>query len=296
MNQYSKIIFPTDFSECANEAYEYALLIASMYKSELHIFHAFSTYSKSFGPEYSIPDTLEINSPYPAELKEYMDKYDAKYGIAENKIIKKYKAGYATAPTIIEYIKNNNIDLIVMGTHGRRGLRHMLLGSVTEEVLRKSKCNVLTVKKNDSKIQSIKHILIPTDFSKHAKNALIEGLQLVNMFEAKITLLHVIEEPIPPAYYLPANNITIETHLTAAKKNSLNHLSELVQDINKSESANIDVIEGHVASSIKNYADNHEVDLIVMGAHGYTGLKHFLLGSTTEKMVRIASCPILIVK
>ncbi len=225
MKYYKRILFPTDFSECADEAYEYALLIANMYNAELHAFHTFKTSSISFGPEYSIPYTLEIDSSYPGISKKQMDKYVAKYGIAEDKIIKKYKAGYATAPTIIEYIKKNKIDLVIMGTHGHRGFRHMLLGSITEEVLKISPCPVITIRKDDSIKAVPKHILVPTDFSDHSLIAVFEGYDIARKFGADVTLLHVIEDPIPMAYYLAANEMSVDnlykTTAINVKRNSL---------------------------------------------------------------------------
>ena len=152
MKFYKRILFPTDFSECADEAYEYALVMANIYNAELHIFHADIPYCNSFGSEFIISDRSKEMLISPNELKKYMDKYPAKYGIEENKVIKKYNSGFAATPTIIEYIKNNNIDLVIMGTHGRRGLRHMLLGSVTEEVLKTAPCSIITVRGNSTNI------------------------------------------------------------------------------------------------------------------------------------------------
>jgi len=130
MKFYKRILFPTDFSECADEAYEYALLMANKYNAELHVFYVNVVYSNAFGPEF------EITTNVPYDHKQHMEKYKSNYGFDVDKIKKVSIKGYATAPCIVDYIKKESMDLVIMGTHGRRGIRHMLLGSVTEEVLK----------------------------------------------------------------------------------------------------------------------------------------------------------------
>ncbi len=290
MNNYKRILFPTDFSECADEAYEYALLMANMYNAELHVFYANAVYSNAFGPEFKITTNI------PSDLKQSMDKYKPKYGISVDNIKKSTIKGYATAPCIIDYIKKEKIDLVIMGTHGRRGIRHMLLGSVTEEVLKTAPCHIITIRKDDSVKPVPKHILVPMDFSKHSQSALIEGQNIAKSFNADLILLHVVEDPIPPAYYLSANDKTLKDLFKTTAKHSRNKLLDISKELDIKQNFKIEVIKGHVASSITKYASDNKVDLIVMGSHGYSGLTHFLLGSTTEKVVRSAACPILTIK
>ncbi len=296
MKYYKRILFPTDFSECADEAYEYALLIANMYNAELHILYAHKIFCNSFGQEFIIPQSPQITNSHPEEIDKEMEKYVPKYGIEDNKIIKSFDTGIAIAPTIVEYIETNKIDLVIMGTHGHRGFRHMLLGSITEEVLKISPCPVITIRKDDSIKPVPKHILVPIDYSDHSLLAFSEGYNIAQKFGADVTLLHVIEDPIPSAYYLAANELTIDHLYKKTAKNAKEKLSKICKEAGIIQNCNIKVIKGHVASSITKYASDNKMDLVIMGSHGYTGLTHFLLGSTAEKVLRSAHCPVMIVK
>ncbi|MFC1527475.1 universal stress protein [Candidatus Neomarinimicrobiota bacterium] len=290
MKFYKRILFPTDFSECADAAYEYALLIAKMYNAELHVFFADVRYLNPFDLEFEITTDIQI------DFKQSMDKYELKYGISYDKIKKTSIKGYATAPCIIDYIKKEQIDLIIMGTHGRRGIRHMLLGSVTEEVLKTTPCNIITIRKDHSVMSVPKHILIPTDYSDQSLRAVSEGYNIAQKFSAVLTLLHVIEKPIPAAYYLAGDEETIDQFYELTAKDAKKKLDDINKDAGIRLNYKIKVIKGHVASSITKYASDNKVDLIVMGSHGHTGLTHFLLGSTTDKVVRSTTCPVMIVK
>ena len=296
MKFYKRILFPTDFSECSEKGFEYASRIAKSYNAELHIIHVNIQYYNRYGPEFIIPVTSEDAKSYQLELRKYMDKYVSKCGISENKIIKKYASGFAAAPTIVDYAKNNGIDLIVMCAYGRRGLRHMLLGSVAEEVIKTSPCNVITICNEDSIKSEPKRVLVPTDYSSHAFRAVLAGYNITQKLGADITLLHVIEDPVPSLYYLPGDEETIDRFYELTAKDAKKKLDDINKDAGIRLNYKIKVIRVHVASSITKYASDNKVDLIVMGSHGYTGLTHFLLGSTTDKVVRSATCPVMIVK
>ncbi|MFC1785014.1 universal stress protein [Candidatus Neomarinimicrobiota bacterium] len=290
MKFYKRILFPTDFSECAEAAYEYALLIAKMYNAELHVFFADVRNLNPFDSEFEITTDVQV------DLKQSMDKYELKYGINYDKIKKTSIKGYATAPCIIDYIKKEQIDLVIMGTHGRRGIRHMLLGSVTEKVLKTTPCNIITIRKDHSVMSVPKHILIPTDYSDQSLRAVSEGYDIAQKFSAVLTLLHVIEEPIPPAYYLAGNEMNVDHIFKTTAKNAQEKLLQISKEAGIINNYNIKVIKGHVANSINRFASDNNFDLMIMGSHGYSGLTHFLLGSTTEKVLRSSDCPILIVK
>jgi len=109
-------------------------------------------------------------------------------------------------------------------------------------------------------------------------------------------LLHVIEEPIPPAYYLVGNEMSVDHIFKTTAKNAEEKLLQISKKAGINKNYNIKVIKGHVFSSIIKYASDNNSDLIVIGSHGYSGLTHFLLGSTSEKVLRSAICPVMIVK
>ncbi len=185
-----------------------------------------------------------------------------------------------------------------MGTHGRRGIGHLFLGSVAEEVVRLAECPVLTVRKGDDlmPIASKKKILVPIDFSKHSKTALEYALKIAPTYNAKLQLLHVIEESIHPSFYAAGITSVFEVN-AQLKTKSEQAIREMLEDLGESEiETDIFVVEGHASSEIIRFAEEKSSDLITIATHGLTGIDHFLLGSVSEKVVRMAKCPVLTIK
>lgn len=140
-------------------------------------------------------------------------------------------------------------------------------------------------------------ILVPTDFSKSSDNALTYAVAFAEKFGAKILLLHVVQDLalfIPEAV-LPAPPLVppVEQFLTAAKE----ALDRAIRGLNRpGVTIQPEVAEGVTYEEVLRVARERDVDLIVMGTHGHTGLAHVLLGSIAEKVVRRAPCPVLTVR
>lgn len=143
MIEFGKILFPTDFSESAENAARYAISLAKKYGGKLYIVHIVEpfTYTTDFGLDYSV-QYKEMEATARRLLDEFVTSIQRNNLNAEGVLL----SGEPFVE-IIKYAKREQVDLIVMGTHGRTGLEHMLLGSVAEKVVRKSPCPVLTVKK-----------------------------------------------------------------------------------------------------------------------------------------------------
>jgi nucleotide-binding universal stress UspA family protein len=140
---------------------------------------------------------------------------------------------------------------------------------------------------------ALKRILVPIDFSPLSKKALQYALRFGQEFGAEVMLLHVIEPEVPPAFdgFMIAPSSTANTKY----ENRLKHLasSMRVRGIDRVEST---VRTGLAACEIVKAAKEFDTDLIVMATHGYTGWKHFAIGSTAERVVRAAPCPVLVVR
>jgi len=144
------ILFPTDFSRCADQALTHAVYLAEKYQAALHLLHVVTLFE----------DQLGILSEELAETEELVKKLEEKAEIELNnaanahanddmEIIVKQKRAISAAPAILEYASKNSIDLIVMGTQGRRGIEHLLLGSAAEEVIRSAECPVFTIRESE---------------------------------------------------------------------------------------------------------------------------------------------------
>jgi nucleotide-binding universal stress UspA family protein len=191
-------------------------------------------------------------------------------------------------------------DLIIMPTHGRTGLRHVFLGSTAERIVQHSPCPVFVVRKKNQRPKtgsslSIRTILVPVDFSDRSRDGLRYAIQFADEFGARIVLLHatylgyIYSSEGTVLYDIPGLQKT-------ARKTAERKMRELVRSINfggvKFETV---LTEGSPVLDICAFAKDHDVDLIITSTHGLTGLKHVLIGSIAEQVVRHAQCSVLVV-
>ncbi|WP_276255941.1 universal stress protein [Halomontanus rarus] len=186
---------------------------------------------------------------------------------------------------IVEYAATREVDLVVMGTHGRDGLERYLLGSVAERVVNTAPMPVLTVPGADEPTYPYRSVLVPTDGSDHATAAVGMGAEVATRHDATLHLLTVLEDSI-----LGAIGGRTERETRA---------NELLEDADSTaRDAGVDdvvtaVESGSVPREITSYAGAAGIDLVVMGTHGRNGLDQHLLGSITERVLRTASVPVL---
>jgi len=299
MVNLTKILFTTDFSERAIQAFPHALYLAERYDSRLFMLHAIVIHRDDpYNPVYNFPDLENIELKLREIAQERAAKMIKSMHAEKVPIVMDQVRGFSPAEVILDYAQEKDVDLIVMGTHGRRGLGHLFLGSVTEEVVRLSICPVLTIREKESpqQIEALKKILFPIDFSNHSRVALAHAKYLAQEYQARLVLLHVVEETVHPAFYASGKKSIFD--LMPDIKNKSTKLME--NFFSESEGPAVDVemhiLEGSAAREIVRFIDNYKIDLVVIATHGLTGIDHFLLGSVTEKVVRRASCPVFTVK
>lgn len=293
-----KILFPTDFSRCSDQALVQALSLAELYGSELHIVHALLPLEYESEDIKSKTDFQKVQAEIDRLSMQQMRLASSHRTFKDLVIEQSTVRGISAAPAILEYASRRMTDLIVMGTHGRRGLNHLMLGSVAEEVVRLAPCPVLTIRElrvpapRREQIQ----ILVPVDFSNFAREAVSYAKYLAADLHAALRVLHVIEEAIHPSFYLTGQT-SLTTWYPELEANAIAEMKRLVSDARGPEvPIEFHIKEGRAAVDIVTFARKHDVDLIVMASHGLTGIEHLLLGSVAEKVVRMAPCPAFIVK
>jgi nucleotide-binding universal stress UspA family protein len=194
-------------------------------------------------------------------------------------------------------------DLIVIATHGHTGLKRVWLGSTAERVVRHAPCPVLTVPaqskkgpKREASALKMKRIVVPIDFSQTSAQALPYAAALAERFGAEIILLHVIAPvPLPLPFYVRRRLQKSAGRLTELAMDV--QLSRLCEEAFDEEVPSRTLVRtGAPYDEITKAASSQGADLIVLTTHGYTGLKHALLGSTAERVVRHADCPVLVVR
>ncbi len=149
MIQLKKILFPTDFSRRGNRALLHSLNLAKKYKAELHMLHALVLWDDDpHNPAYHFPDKEELQTRLEEAAAAQMTADLEKADIEDLVIKQVHERGMTPAETIARYAGENDIDLIVIGTHRRRRIGH-LFGSVVEEVVRMASCSVLTIRQEE---------------------------------------------------------------------------------------------------------------------------------------------------
>jgi nucleotide-binding universal stress UspA family protein len=198
--------------------------------------------------------------------------------------------GEAPAPALLEYVEDHEIDLVVLGTAGRRGVRRALMGSVTEEMLRLASCPVLTARaEGEVDAASIQRVVAPTDLSKASRAALQYALSIARAYDVPLALLHVVEDAsVPPAYGVegaPMDAADVDARVQRALNQQLARLGV------SSTRATVHVEEGHPVREIVDFSAPR--DLIVMSTHGRAGLDRTFMGSVAENVIRRSICPVL---
>ncbi|MDZ7309327.1 MAG: universal stress protein, partial [candidate division KSB1 bacterium] len=294
-----RILFPTDFSRCADQALDHALYLARQNRAELHMLHALVPLEYDVNnPGHHFPDPAALTARLEQIASDRMKAALAGRGVDDLQVIPVQRQGISIAPTILQYVEEQDIDLIVMGTHGRRGLGHLFLGSVAEEIVREAPCPVLTIRerREPRPVDAIRQILVPMDFSEHAREALRYAQHFAGSYGAHLHLLHVFESGALPPFYtgLELAGPEMTTDRKARVERALQQLREELTATGVPVITHL--LEGYAAHDIVHFAGQQGIDLIVIATHGLTGFKHLLLGSVTEKVVRHAPCPVFTVK
>jgi nucleotide-binding universal stress UspA family protein len=300
MLELKRILYPTDFSPCAEQALPHAVALARRFGAELHLLHALILHGYDpNNPELSFPEPeQDLQERFSASVADHLSRL-VKTQVAGQLVVHRVqRKGISAGQVILEYAGERDIDLIVMGTHGRRGLRHLFLGSVAEDVIRHAGCPVLTVHEQEKPQPEVEitRILVPIDFSDYSRQALVHAKGLARILGARLQLLHVIEQTVHPAFYSPGREsyLDLAPGLKADAKDELDRL--LTESPGEAPEAELHVVEGHAHQQIVQFAVEHGSQLIVIATHGLAGLEHLLLGSTTEKVIRQATCPVFTVR
>jgi len=296
---FKNILLATDFSEVSRKALAYAAAIAASYGSKLFLVHVIS-------PEPRWPIPIEAEPP---ELRsDWLDAELAMKAFVSGDIVKStcHEALLERGPiedVLLDLMQRNDIGLLVLGTHGRGGLKKLILGSSAEQLFRLASCPVLTVGPrvpDGMKENRFRHILFTTDFGSASLHALSHAISLAIEHKAKLTLLHVLT-PVPvveagPLWYVGTDILDREQK---ARRETVEKLKRLIPPGVKLQSdpeflAALDYVPG----GILKIADGCQADLIVMGVKRVASVRAsaHLPWATAYEVVCRAKCPVLTVR
>lgn len=194
---------------------------------------------------------------------------------------------------ILSMASEKKADLIVLGTYGRKGLNRLLMGSVTSQVIVNSPVDVLVIKKKCSECTgAYRSILVSYDGSEFSKNALARACKLSQADEAKVSVLYVVPRYEEMVGFFRTESI--KKSLLKEAQNILEDAKELASK--KGVTVSTEIREGHAADKIIETASGLENDLIIMGSYGWRGVNKAIMGSTTERVLINAPCPVLAVR
>jgi len=294
MLQLQRILVPRDFSPFSGHALHHALDLAGRTGAEVHLLFAEVLYA-----DVHVPMNQGSTVVQETLYERLLEGTEPRGTAPEIRFVPAVVRDVAPAPAIVSYAEAHDIDLIVMGTHGRRGLRRLLLGSTAEEIVRTAPCPVFTVRPPETPVdalEGIDAILVPIDFSRHARTALRHAKALAALYHTRLDLLHVVEEHLHPAFY-NTGVWSVYDVIPDIEEKAINELMTFYRETEGSPvEVHFHVRPGHAAREIAAFAGEHDIDMIVMATHGLRGLDHVLMGSVAEKVVRWSPVPVFTVK
>lgn len=287
MLQIKRVLFPTDRTAWSKSVFEHALYYASRHGARLHVLTVM----------WGEPDPALHALPPDASDAFRTSLHEAARAAGVD-LAEAQRRAFSPDTGILDYAEEIDADLVVMATHGLRGLRHAFIGSVAESVVRRAECPVLTVHPDEpyTGVEATR-ILVPLDFSVHARKALAHARELRGVTGAELHLLHVV--PTFPSYGIIDAPEVPHPLPEAERSDAERTLREVAAEVLGPGSPPTFHVEGGMgnpALDVLNVAEELDADLIVMATHGRTGVRRFFLGSVAEKVVQLAPCPVLAVK
>lgn len=256
------VLAATDYSECARRAFDHARFAAQQFGAVLHVLHVVDS-----GP----PGVIEHTE-------------------AERRISVRRSARSAAAG-ILAYADEIDADLIVMGTHGRRGALRLFMGSEAEAVVHGAACPVLTVSAGSLSVpgEGVSRILVPVDFSAVSQTQILHAQALADLYGASLDLLHIIEVPNASEFYR-MDRFHSEVPSMAAEARQT--LVDLAGAFGSSVPTRFHILVGNPARDILNFADAQNSDLIVIASHARGSGGTWPAGGVAEQVIRRA--PIMV--
>jgi len=284
---FDRLLVPVDGSDVSTAAVDAAVRLADVFGAPLHVVHVLEPEgSRLVGDSIPSEDADRHGQQVTAAAARRADEAGVDVTTA---VLDESEPVHRA---VLEYAEQQDVDCIVMGTHGRTGIGRLVLGSVTELLLRESPIPVFTIHEDTVVEPPFESILAPTDGSECAAVAATVAVDLAKWSGATLHTVYIVDVGIAGTN----TNVGIIV-------DSLQEVGERATTgiVDRAVEAAVDGVESAVVHgvpywSILEYAEQEAVDCIVMGTHGRTGFERYFLGSVTERIARLADVPVLSVK
>jgi len=279
------VLFVTDFSESSIAALPYAIAVALRYTGKVYLAHVVSPEMYEFVPPESLELVHEQIARYAEQRMQQLIADVRLRGVPHEGLVKQGEIWDALSGLADKH----NIDLVVVGTRGRRGLKKLLMGSVAEEIIQLARCPVLTVGPQSGAIppeRELHTIIYATDFSTDLVRARALAISLVQEFGARLISVHVASQGSED----PQSRTRFEEYYTERLRELMPPTPRIQQEYR--------VEFGSAAEGILKAAAESKADLIVIGVHGSGSLARAddYRGSTAHRVVSLAPSPVLTVR
>ncbi|PRY05385.1 nucleotide-binding universal stress UspA family protein [Pontibacter ummariensis] len=279
-----RILVPTDFSEQARNAFEVAVAVARRTGAAIKLLHVIEAPSYNYAPTFSA--TGDIIAPYNNNMEQVyvLQLMETTRGQMEQLINTVEHKGVDVVQEvdvdkvinkIKRTIREDDVDLVVMGSKGASGLDEFLVGSNTEKVVRSAECPVLTVKRREPNFD-VREIVLASDFRREVSQAMDRFKAFQSLFDARLHLVYINT----PGAFESSSNVRQKLEETTEKYGLRNYSINVYNDSVEEE-------------GIMHFANDIGADLIMMATHGRTGFSHLLSGSIAEDLVNHTQIPVL---
>jgi len=288
-----RVLVPTDFSETSEQALELGLRLARRFDAVLDILHVRVLLDDPLLEEQGLHELEQRLGQADEEKKQALHPTSSEAHKVE--VQTHLMRGLSAAETIVDASTKLDSDLVVMGTHGRRGLKHLILGSVAEEVVRTCPVPVMTTRADAPSVEPLQgEIMVAYDFSPASAAAARIAATWAATLDTGLCLLHVIEPVVYPDFY--AVDLMPAKTLERLHQRSKVALDEVAKTQLPQCTPRTLVADGNAAQTIVETALAENAGLIVMGTRGLNALEHLLLGSVAENVLRRSQVPVLTVR
>jgi nucleotide-binding universal stress UspA family protein len=293
--QFKNILCATDFSDFSNHTVGYGVALAKEFDARLVICHVIDLSSVAIYGEFQL-DPIGQQNRIIEDATAQLEELTGDQPVVWEPLITVGKP----ADEISRAVEEKGIDLVITATRGRSGFKRLILGSVTERLMRTLTCPLLVVRSPEHEFVNtpdkeikLNKILVGCDFSPDSDQAFKHGLSLAQEFQAELHLAHVIETPAQPNLIRQETSVPIEI-----QEDYQIHLIQKLKDMVPEEAANwckprTSILEGWPYEELVKYADTRDIDMIVLGVRGHGLVKTLFLGSTTDRVIRNSPCPVL---
>jgi len=291
------ILCATDFSDFSNHAIPYGIALAKEFKAKLFLCHVIDLSSAAIYGE-AVLALEEQQKRMTKYAEDEMTELMSKEAVDWEPLIAVGNAAHEIARLAGE----KQADITVAASHGRAGLKRLILGSVTERLMRTLPCPLLVVRSPErgflapaDQAITLKKICVGCDFSPDSSLAFHYGLSLAQEFQASLHLVHVLQPPLYEHMEKPAES------KEPSQKELKNVLKKKLEDMVPEEARTwcepvTTLLAGQPHEELTKYAVVNDIDLIILGVRGHSLVETVFVGSTTDRVMRRAPCPVLSVQ